>query len=174
MQTNSKSPVLRTAALKDADRLTALFQASYPLLWQDVYDDRIMQTILPLFCKAQEDLLRSGTFYFAEHSESGDVLGAGGWSKAKPASTETVPGEGHVRHFAVHPATQRQGVGRIIMDATLASAKAQGIHTLHCTSSLSAYRYYEAFGFENLGEITIPVGDIDLPVIEMKWRDGNS
>ena len=163
-------PILRVAGIGDADRVTALLRDSYPVLWHGVYDQAILDVILPLFCVAQDDLLRSGTFFLVEEAATNAVLGVGGWSARKAGSKDVVTGEGHVRHFAVHAQAQRRGVGRLIMEATLETARQKGVHTLHCTASLTAGAYYRAFGFEETGRITIPVNGIDLSVIEMVWR----
>ena len=58
----------------------------------------------------------------------------------------------------------------MIMDATTDSARRHGVHTLHCTSSLTAESYYKAFGFEKSERTTIAVNGVDVPVIAMVWR----
>ena len=163
-------PILKTADQGDAARVTELLHASYPVLWRDAYDQTILDAVLPLFCKANPVLLGSGTYFVVCEGSEGRALGAGGWfGNQGDGDTPEVPGEGRVRHFAVHPETQRRGIGRMVMDATLASAKQHGVHTLHCTSSLTAGAYYEAFGFVETGRITLPIAGIDLPVIAMTW-----
>jgi len=163
-------PILKVAELADAKRVTDLLHACYPVLWRDAYEPAILDAVLPLFCEANPVLLASGTFFVVTEGTTGRALGAGGWYPTQGGGDSTeIPGEGHVRHFAVHPETQRQGVGRMVMEATLASAKEHGVHTLHCTSSVTAGAYYQAFGFVERGRITLPVAGIDLPVIAMTW-----
>ena len=163
-------PILKVAGLEDAGRVTDLLESSYPTLWRGVYAEAVLTRVLPLFCKAQDDLLISGSFFLVEDAPGGPVLGVGGWTRHKAGSTLTVPREGHVRHFAVHPDAVGRGVGRRIMEATLNSAQDRGIATLHCTSSLSAVGYYTAFGFETGARITIPIAGVAFPVVEMFWR----
>ena len=168
--TNEAPPILKVVGLEDADRVTELLNASYPALWRGVYEDDVLNAVLPLFCTAQDDLLQSNTFFLAEDPDTGMLLGVGGWTHWKAGSSGIIPGEGHVRHFAVHANAQRQGVGRMIINATLESARKHGIHTLHCTSSLTADRYYNSFGFEFSKRTTIPVNGVEVPVIAMVWH----
>lgn len=161
-------PILKVAGPGDAERVTDLLRASYPVLWQGVYEKRILDAVLPLFCQAQDELLKAGTFYLVKTAVSGRFLGVGGWARRRGGCKSVVPGEGHVRHFAVHPDAQRRGIGRLLMNAVLAAAASNGVDTLHCTSSLSAGAYYEAFGFRETGRVTIPIAGVDLPVIEMR------
>ena len=160
--------IVRVADPEDTVRINALFQASYPVLWNGVYERSVLDVVLPLFCRAQPQLLEAGTFFLAEDRASGRVLGVGGWHRQRSGSPESVPGEGHVRHFAVHPSAVRRGVGRAIMNAVLDSSAAEGVETLHCTSSLTAGAYYTAFGFRETGRITLPVAGVEFPVIEMR------
>ncbi len=163
-------PILKTAEPDDAARVTALLRACYPVLWRDAYTPEILDAVLPLFCEANPVLLASGTYFVVSEGRRGRALGAGGWfGKQGGGDTADIPGEGYVRHFAVHPDAQRRGIGRMIMDATLASAKENGVHTLHCTASLTAGAYYEAFGFVETGRIALPIAGVDLPVIAMRW-----
>jgi ribosomal protein S18 acetylase RimI-like enzyme len=73
-------------------------------------------------------------------------------------TTEIAPGQGHVAQVAVLPAYQRQGIGRSLLDHTLARLAERQFDTLSLIVSQAnnaALRLYHALGFHPV--LTFPV-----------------
>ncbi len=77
---------------------------------------------------------------------------------AKPGSGEIIDGEAHLRHFATHPDWTGQGIGGALLARSIGDARSQGIHKLHCFSTLNAERFYRAAGFKTVGPIDLQLG----------------
>ena len=120
-----------------------------------------------MMTRAQPSLLESGTYYVAETTD-GLVVGCGGWTRERPGSGEVQPGLGHVRHFGVHPAWARQGIGSLIYHRCVADAKAARVERFECFSSLNGEAFYSALGFTSLEHIDLKMSeDIVLRSIRM-------
>lgn len=68
---------IRVATLYDAEGVSALLAASYPVFMKDAYDADVLKPAIALMTRAQPALLESGTFYVAE-TDSGQIVGCGG------------------------------------------------------------------------------------------------
>ena len=161
---------LQVAGRDDIELLGRLFTRSYRALMASHYDREVLDQALDVITRANPDLLASGRFYLVEDTRTGALAGCGGWSdKAPGAPAETAEGRAHLRHFAVHPDNQRQGVGRLLVAHCLKEAKAAGMREMHCLSSLNAERFYAAMGFETLARLDTQLpGDIPFPSILMR------
>ena len=66
---------------------------------------------------------------------------------------------GEVHAFFIDPGAQRKGVGRMLWQKLLARAKEEGLFRLYLDADPSAVPFYEAMGFEVVGEepsVSIP------------------
>jgi predicted N-acetyltransferase YhbS len=64
---------------------------------------------------------------------------------------------------------QRQGLGRALMQAVLADARAAGVARIECLSTLTAERFYASAGFVARGPVMVPLRPgIDFPAIAME------
>jgi GNAT superfamily N-acetyltransferase len=156
------------ATAEDALGVTALLEACYPPLFAKGYDDATLKTALPRMIVANPRLLASGNFFIAvEHR--GAIVGCGGWSRERPGSNESVAGEGHVRHFATHPAFLKRGIGRAIFARCKEQAMAQGIRRFDCYASLVAVDFYRALGFSAVGPMDLNLGPgVSIPGVLMR------
>jgi GNAT superfamily N-acetyltransferase len=162
------SYVLRAAGPGDAEAVTALLEASYPALLAGGYAPDVLAATLPLMTKANPKLLASGTYYVAE-VDGGSLAGCGGWTPEKPGSGEIVPGVGHIRHFATHPAWTRRGIASALLVRCVEEAKARGLATMEAFATLSAEDFYRAHGFLPIGPIDVPMtADVSLPSLWMR------
>jgi len=91
---------IRVATQADAAAVTAVLESSYSELMKLAYPDTILRRALSPMVRANPKLLASGTYYVAT-ADDGLVVGCGGWTSEKPGTSETEPGVGHLRHFAV-------------------------------------------------------------------------
>ena len=117
---------VRPSGRRDMAAVDALLQRSYPALLKDHYPPSVLVTAIPHISKAQPRLIESGT-YFVVEDETGQIVGAGGWTAVKPGSDE--PGAsatGHIRHVVTDHRLTRRGIGRVLMDKVFASARAAG------------------------------------------------
>jgi N-acetylglutamate synthase-like GNAT family acetyltransferase len=149
---------IRTATPDDADAVTGVLTASYPVLMDEAYDMATLAVALPYMVRANPTLLASGCYYMAETAD-GMAVGCGGWSHERPGSGEREPGLAHVRHFATHPDWAGRGVGRALFGTCVRAASAQGVHRFEVYASLNAEGFYRALGFETIESLDIPMGD---------------
>lgn len=158
---------VRTAGPADLAAVERVFEASYPALMADAYDDALLARALPLMIRAQPGLLASGSYHVAE--AEGEIVGCGGWSHEKPGTAEREPGVAHIRHLAVSRDWIGRGIGRAIYSSCERQARAQGVRVLECYASLNAEPFYRALGFSRLAAIEIRMGpDVALPSIHMR------
>ena len=154
----------------DTDAVSILLEISYSRLLASSYDGNTLEQALPFMVKANPTLLASGTYHVAE-VEPGTLVGCGGWTPTKPGSGEIVEGEGHIRHFAVHPDWINRGIGTALLTRCITDAGSIGIHKLHCSSTLNAEPFYRASGFRTIGLIDVRIGpDIEFPAVLTKRK----
>ncbi len=157
------SITLRSATSRDVAAVDALLSRSYPRLLKTDYPPSTIVTAVPLISRANASLVTSGTYYVAEASD-GSLLGAGGWT---PSSR--TQGAAQVRHLAVDWRHQREGIGRRLMMGIFAEARLQGHRRLDAQATRTAVRFYAAMGFENMGEIIVPLRPgIEFPAVLMR------
>lgn len=170
--------VVRVATGADVASVDALLHRAYPRLLKPDYPPSIMVMALPLISRAQPALVTCGT-YFVVEDEDGQVIGAGGWTRARPGPLPArgtgkapVQGEarsGNIRHVVTDDRQVRRGVGRSLMTHIFTSARAAGISTLDCMSTRTAVPFYSAMGFADLGPIVISLGPgISFPAVAMR------
>ncbi len=150
----------------DAAAVTALLEQSYATLMADAYDKDVLDDLLPKITRAQPVLLESGRFFVADAEP---LAGCGGWSFERPGGDEIVDGVAHVRHFGVHPAWTRQGVGSAIFKRCRDEARRAGIERFLCYASINGESFYSALGFRRLKPIEVDLPDgLVLPSILME------
>lgn len=161
---------LRLAERRDIPRIDAMMARSYPKLLAADYPPSVLVTAVPMIARAQPALVDSGTYFVVEGAD-GAIVGAGGWTVGNPHRTPGDPVLGNVRHFATDPDVLRQGIARRLMDKCQSEVRHHGLAGLNCMSTRTAIRFYQAMGFEALGEVTIQLaGGIDFPAERMVWR----
>ncbi|WP_412563915.1 GNAT family N-acetyltransferase [Thalassobius sp. MITS945101] len=167
-QTSPQLLKLRPATPADHAGVEALLARSYPRLLKRDYPPSTMVTAVPLISRANPTLLASGTYYVIEHE--GQILAAGGWTKAAPSRSRGRAGVGHIRHVATDPDHLRQGLGQALMRHVIRDARRSGVTELQCLSTRTALRFYKALGFAEGRELNVPLAQgITFPAIEM-WR----
>lgn len=149
-----KNYAIRLATLGDAAGVTALLQASFPVLMRAAYDTAKLAPAIELMTKAQTVLLTSGTYYVAE-SPDGLVVGCGGWTRERPGDGIVKEEVGHVRHFGTHPEWTRRGIGRAIYNRCETDARDAGVTRMDCYSLFNAEGFYSELGFQRIRPIDI-------------------
>jgi N-acetylglutamate synthase-like GNAT family acetyltransferase len=165
-----KSYSIRESNAGDLATVTDVLCASYPTLMKSAYDPAMLGPALKLMTRANPKLLSSGTYYVAE-SESGVVVGCGGWTRKNPGGGNEVEAVGHIRHFGTHPDWTRRGIGSAIFQKCEEDARASGIREFECYSSLNAECFYSALGFKRIGILDIQMTpDVSLTSCHMRYR----
>jgi GNAT superfamily N-acetyltransferase len=93
----------------------------------------------------------------------GALLGIASVYIEAPAGTQD-PCAYRLRGMAVLPGHQGRGYGRALVQACLRHVRAHGGHTLWCNGRVSALGFYQALGFEPVGEV------FDLPYSGAHYR----
>lgn len=159
---------IRIARPTDFDAVTALLMASYSNLLTSRYDGDTLKRALPYLGRTNPTLLACGTFYLVEGEPDG-LVGCGGWTVADPISGESVEGEAHIRHFAIHPHWTRRGIGTCVLTRCFDDTLSFGIHKLHCMATLNAEQFYRAAGFVTVRSFDVPMGpSLTFPCILMR------
>ena len=148
--------------------VTHLLEASYGRLMPSAYGNELAAALLPVIAKAKPELLSSGTYHLALTPDD-DIIGAGGWTRARPGSGAIETGLGHIRHVATHPDWTGRGIARALIEHVVEEAKGQGIARFECYSSLNAVDFYARLGFLEVRPIDIPMGgDFLMPSLLME------
>jgi GNAT superfamily N-acetyltransferase len=125
-------------------------------------------------------LVADGTYYVVE--DGGEVAGCGGWSRRAtlygsdhtpgrdPAHLDPAVDPARVRAMYTHPAHARRGVGRMVLAACEAAARAEGFTRLELMSTLSGRPLYAAYGFEAVEEVVDDRGGAPVPLVRMTKR----
>lgn len=159
---------LRVATPGDAHSVASVLGPSYTQLMAAAYPPELLARTLPSIIRANPALLSSGRYYLVE-SDTGEPAGCGGWSPDPPGRRDEDPERAHIRHFAVHPAWTRRGVGRLLYERCAADARASGFTMFEAWSSLNGESFYASLGFRPLGRIDTQMpGGVLFPAIRME------
>ncbi|WP_168206495.1 GNAT family N-acetyltransferase [Labrenzia sp. PHM005] len=158
----------RIAAPSDAASVSSLLGRSYSALLPQAYSAELLNAALPLITKAQPKLLTSGTYYVAE-TDSGKLIGAGGWTKHSPTARDETPANGNIRHFGTDPEYTGKGVARALMTRCFEAARSAGLLELNCYSTLNAEAFYKSCGFMTKEPCMIELpGGVQFPSVRME------
>lgn len=159
---------IRQSVPADSEAVSAVLHASYSQLLAGSYEAALLTAALPMMSKANPRLLECGTYYVAETAAQ-RIAGCGGWTRQRPRTDECQDGIGHIRHFATDPSYLRLGIGRALLARCIEESEGLGIHTLECSSTLTAEAFYSAAGFRTLGrfDVEFPNG-LNFPSLHMR------
>ena len=163
----SEALILRPARSRDAEAVGRVLTRSYGTLWTGAYPAPLLRQVLPLMTRANPRLLALPSYLVAVLE--GRIVAVGGWSRARPDGGQGAGDVGHVRHVACDPEFLCHGFARALMEASFASARADGIRLLCCHSARPAVGFYRALGFEGGAEIELRVSPgVLFPAVEMR------
>jgi GNAT superfamily N-acetyltransferase len=122
-------------------------------------------------------LIEDGTYFLV--NSAGDLAGCGGWSRRAtlyggshspgrdPALLDPRTDPARVRAMYTHPAFARRGVGRLILFACEAAARAEGFGRVELAATLSGVPLYRQCGYGDLGHFTDDRGGVPVPLVRM-------
>jgi GNAT superfamily N-acetyltransferase len=170
VQTTTTADVaLRIATPDDGPAIDALMKQSAAVLFARYYDERQTASAVRYVAQVDRMLLEDGTFLVLEHD--GDPVACGGWSRRHRLYTGSGHGAGDsrlldpatepakVRAMFVHADWTRRGLGRRILDACEAAARAEGFRRLSLMATLPGLPLYLACGFQALEEVEVALED---------------
>lgn len=165
MMTNDLT--IRPADESDIPDIDAILLRAYPKLLSKDYDADTLAVALPMMAVTRPALLAEGTYFVAELD--GEIVGAGGWTRAVPGQDVIIPNRGNIRRLIVDDRRQRQGIAAALMDASHQSAQAAGMAEMYVLSTRTAVPFYAAQGYQTIREIDVPLGQagVVFPSIEM-------
>lgn len=166
---------LRATTASDEPAIAALLARSYGVLLVAAYAPAVLRAALPAITRPNPVLLRSGRYLVA--LDGAAPVGCGGWSFALPGRDDDGPppaptAVAHVRHVAVDPAAARRGIGRLLLERCHRDAAAAGARELEVLSTLNAVPFYEAAGYVQVEERTVPIGGVDFPCVLLRRAIG--
>jgi GNAT superfamily N-acetyltransferase len=155
-------------------------KASTRDLFPAFYDDAQTTASIEFIASVDRALIEDGTYFVAE--VNGELVACGGWSRrdklytgsgdaagdARLLDPQTEPAR--VRAMFVRSDWTRQGLGRRILEACEAAARAEGFRTLALMATLPGKPLYLAYGFRPTNPesmVRLPNG-IEIPCIPME------
>lgn len=160
--------VIRKARLEDRPAIKELIAESARGLSRDDYTGPQVEAAINSVFGVDTDLILDGTYFVAELGVA--LVGCGGWSRRRTLfggdqyagrdsgmlDPESEPAR--IRAFFVHPAHARRGLGRAILAACEAAARAAGFRSLELMATLPGVRLYEACGYERRERVSYELG----------------
>ena len=105
-------------------------------------------------------LIADGTYFVVE--DAGEIAGCGGWSRRATlfggdhsagrdaALLDPKVDAARVRAMYTHPDHTRKGVGRIVLDACEAAARAEGFTRVEMAATMGGVPLYRACGYHDI------------------------
>ena len=165
----------RDATNADIPTLHALIESSVRILQANDYTPAQIEGALGTVLGLDTQLLADQTYFVAETTDNSGaktIVACGGWSKRAKLYSGSGDAEGddrlldpatdaaHVRAMFTRSDWTRRGLGRRILEACEAAARAEGFRRLMLGATLPGVPLYEAFGFRSTGrdDVTMPDG----------------
>jgi len=143
--------VVRPAREADLDTIAAIQEAAILALGAGAYAPDQLVAWARVGIETRHGLLGQGSFFVAEIH--GQIVGVGGWSPDGGDRSAA-----WIRYVFVRPEAVRQGIGRQVVGAVEASARAAGRSVFHVWASLNAVGFYRALGYGRRRAICVPLG----------------
>lgn len=173
------TPELRLARLDEADAIDVLMKASTRDLFPGWYEAEQTASAIEYVASVDRTLIADGTYFVAE--ADGALVACGGWSRRDKmyAGAGDAAGDGRLLDPATEPARiramfvrsdwTRRGLGRRILEACEAAARAEGFSRLVLGATLPGLPFYEAYGFRATEDevVTMPNG-VDIAAVMME------
>ncbi len=162
-------PTQRVASRSDAEAISALMRDSVRELFPHFYDERQTASAVTHVASLDVVLIEDGTYYVYE--AGGEIVACGGWSRRNKlhAGRGDAPDDdrlldpgteaARVRAMFVRSDWTRRGIGRAIIEACAAAARAEGFTVLALMATLPGEPLYRACGFRETGRTMVVTPD---------------
>lgn len=123
-------------------------------------------------------LIADRTYFVVEID--GEVAGCGGWSRRatlyggdhtpgrEPALLDPKTEAARVRAMYTNPAFTRRGVGRAVLDAAEAAARAEGFSAVELAATMGGLPLYRACGYRDVEAFEDDRGGVAVPLVRMR------
>lgn len=170
---------LRAAVAEDVGAIQSLMGSSIREIFPRFYDARQTASSVRHVGVPDRPLIADGTYFVLE--AEGEVVACGGWSRRGKLYTGSGHSAGddrpldpavdaaHVRAMFVRSDWTRHGLGRQILEACEAAARAEGFTRLDLMGTLPGIPFYAAHGFRELERTDVALPDgvkIECAVME--------
>ena len=162
------TPKLRLARLAEADAIDALMKASTRDLFPGWYDAEQTAAAIVYVASVDRTLIACGGWSRRDKRYAGAGEGAGDARLLDPATEPA-----RVRAMFVRSDWTRRGLGRRILEACEAAARAEGFRRLLLGATLPGRPFYEAYGFSATGDerVIMPNG-VEMAAVMMEMPLG--
>ncbi len=169
---------IRKARLEERPALEQLIALSARALSREDYSEAQIEGAVAKIFGVDTELVADGTYLVVEHA--GEAIACGGWSRRRtlfggdrfagreaglldPASEAA-----KIRAFFVHPGWARRGVGRALLAACEAQARAAGFHTVELMATLPGVKLYRACGYVPAEQVSYELdANTSIPFVPM-------
>ena len=176
--TVTSSLYMRVATLDDIPAIEALMAESMARLLPHFLDSKQVE-------RSSESmgvdtlLVADGTYFLVFEGDA--LAGCGGWSRRRslyggnttagrddsPADPKAEPAK--IRAMYTHPDFVRRGIGRMLLDASEAAARAEGFSAMEMGSTATGVPLYEACGYRLVEDLSRPSEDGTIvPILRMR------
>lgn len=170
---------IRPARVDEIPVLEHLIARSVRALSVGYYTPRQIELALVHVFGVDSQLIADDTYFVAE--ADGQLAACGGWSKRRTlyGGDQMKAGEDNlldprteaarIRAFFVDPAFARRGIGKQLIEACEAAARAAGFTRLEMGATLPGEPLYAAVGYRTVEHLAVPLPDNEtLPIIRME------
>lgn len=159
MNSSVHALTLRLARPEDMPVLSALMDRAIGELLQDFLPPEGVRASYEIM-GLDTQLIADGTYFVVE--DAGSIAGCGGWSRRATlfggdhsagrdaAMLDPKVDAARVRAMYTHPDHTRKGVGRLILDACEAAARAEGFSRVEMAATLGGVPLYRACGYHDI------------------------
>lgn len=169
---------LRLACDEDAPALERLIEHVTRTSLARCYSEAQLAVALGPVFGLDRQLIRDGTYFVVE--DAGEIIACGGWSKRLAvyggdrertgADVELNPqtDAARVRAFFVHPAWERHGIGRALLEASESAIRAAGFMRVELAGTLAGEALYARHGYAVAERYDAPMpGGLTIAVVRM-------
>jgi GNAT superfamily N-acetyltransferase len=123
-------------------------------------------------------LIADGTYFAA--IIDGEIAGCGGWSRRatlyggdhtpgrEPALLDPATEAARVRAMYTNPDFTRRGVGRAVLDAAEAAARAEGFLAVELAATMGGLPLYRVCGYRDVEAFEDDRGGVAVPLVRMR------
>jgi GNAT superfamily N-acetyltransferase len=169
---------LRLARDEDAPALERLIEYVTRTSLARCYSEAQLAVALGPVFGLDRQLIRDGTYFVAENA--GEIIACGGWSKrlavyggdreraGSDAELNPETDAARVRAFFVHPALERRGIGRALLEASESAIRAAGFTRVELAATLAGEPLYACHGYAVAERYDAPMpGGLTIAVVRM-------
>lgn len=170
---------IRTARMDEIPALEQLIARSVRVLSVGYYSTRQVELALIHVFGVDSQLIADGTYFAVE--ADGQLAACGGWSKRRTlyggdqmkAGADNLldprTEAARIRAFFVDPTFARRGIGKQLIEACEAAARAAGFTRLEMGATLPGEPLYAAVGYHTVEHLAVPLPEGEtLPIIRME------